>query len=44
MIDRPALSGDFWRRARPLDAHAAEECRIVFRKNERVPAFFSGLR
>ena len=41
---RPPLQGDFWRRARPADAHAAEECRTVFRKNERVPAFFSGLR
>ncbi len=40
---RPALPGDF-RRARPADAHAAEACGTVFRANELVPAFFSGLR
>ncbi len=34
---RPRPPGDFWRRARPPDAHAAEECRIVFRQNERLP-------
>ncbi len=41
---RPTLPGDFWRRARPADAHAVEECRSVFCKIERVPAFFSGWR
>ncbi len=29
------LQADFWR-ARPV-AHAADECRIVFRQTERVP-------
>ncbi len=41
---RPPPPGDFWRRVGPPDAHAAEECRIVFHMNERVPSFFSGLR
>ncbi len=34
---RPALPGDFWRRARRVDAHAAEECRLVFPENEPAP-------
>ncbi len=44
MDHRPTHAGDLWRRARPPTAHGVEERRIVFRKNERVPAFFSGLR